>query len=171
MTYQTQPGTLAHRVVEYLKAQPPGTELSTAAIAEAIDCDSSGFTASMATVVRDGIVRRRFTPHNRRVLLWSLGDGTPLDEYAADRVAGPEAIASVPVLADVKALQTDQPIEPKPAKAKPVDIDAGRRVKPFDEFLAALWTDGKLQIQHSGNVMLLTESEVDKLRQLLGVRP
>lgn len=78
MTYQTQPGTIAHRAVEHLRRQPAGAELPTALLCEAIEVDSGNFKTLMGPALRHGAVRARRADTGRS-LVWSLGDGTPLD--------------------------------------------------------------------------------------------
>ena len=182
--YTTTPGTIPHRAIEFLKSQPPGAEFTTVEVGAALGIDPENFTWTMATAVRAGAVRRRFRPDNRRILYWSLGDGTPLDDEqleamsrSATKPAKPakeepprttwvkpaEAAAPAPVV--LPAVSATPKIR-KP-RAKPVDTDAAHAEKPT-AFRACLWTDGKLQLENDGNLMLLTAREVAQLRRLLG---
>lgn len=78
MNYTPQPGTLAHRIVEHLRAQPPGTTMTSVQLAEALDVDDSTYIiASLVAAVKHGVVHKDWQADNKRLLLWSLGDGTP----------------------------------------------------------------------------------------------
>lgn len=160
MTYQTQPGTLPHRAVEFLKSQPQGAEFTTVEVCQALGIDPAPFTWTMEPAVRAGVVRRRFRPDNRRILYWSLGDGTPPAEDDQPRTNWvkpqvPEAVKLPPL--------TPVPRKARKPKAKAVGTLVGKPVT----FRAGVWTDGKLQLESGDNVMLLTADEVDVLRRLL----
>lgn len=88
MTYQLVPGTIPYRAVAWLKALPKGAEIPAVVLCEEIGCDTGGFSSTMSTAVKNGLVRRRVNPDNHRQLLWSLGDGTPEplpDDYEEDK--------------------------------------------------------------------------------------
>lgn len=77
MTYKTQPGTIPHRAVEYLRTLPPGTEVSTATLADAVghEGDTNLAPFLLAAVKHGAIVPRKVK--GVRSYFWSLGDGTP----------------------------------------------------------------------------------------------
>ena len=74
MAYELQPGTLPHRVVNWLKLQPIGGEFSSTQIAEEIGASLEGFASTLQTAKSHGVLRMR---KELRVCYWSLGDGTP----------------------------------------------------------------------------------------------
>lgn len=79
-TYTPQPGTITARAVAHLKKQPPGTVLTSAQLAEALHLDDSKtIYPSMVTAVRHGIVHQDYKADDRRILLWSLGNGKSID--------------------------------------------------------------------------------------------
>ena len=82
--YKTQPGTLQHRVMAYLRAHAPGAEFSTVQLCDALDADPTGFATAMLHARRAGMLKYRPAPQQGRVLMWSLGDGTPEKSPAAD---------------------------------------------------------------------------------------
>lgn len=75
--YQPLPGTFAARVIEYLNTFPPGTEKSSAALAEDLDQPLSDI-ANMLHYARDQgvLVGRR----EGKQIIWSLGEGKPAEE-------------------------------------------------------------------------------------------
>ena len=75
MTYTTTPGTIPHRVVEHLKAQPSGTSISTCELADALGVEKYGITTTLQTAVRAGVLKSQSKPGDKRLLYWSLGDG------------------------------------------------------------------------------------------------
>lgn len=173
MTYQTQPGTLPHRVVQHLNSLPPGTVMTTVELCEALDAEPAGFSTSMANCVRMGVLKRYITPSNRRLLAWSLGDGVPPPEDAEPElapIAPPRRqLANVVNTLVVQPPKTDKPIAPRHYRGRPAKTDAGTAAAT--DFRAALWTDGTLQIWRGEDLVLLTAREAAQLRQLLGARP
>jgi hypothetical protein len=158
---QTQPGTLSHRVVEWLKTQPRGKTFSTAEICDVLGIDTSGFTTSMATAARMGLVARTAMPYNRRLVLWSLGNGVPVDDEGE---APPRTAWVKPRDFDtVQPPKTEQPIAPKAAPKPEAQLAPPK-------FRAALWTDGWLQITLGEGVVVLKPGQVEELRRLLGGR-
>lgn len=83
MPYETQPGTVPHRVVMWLRAQAkatmdPDAEYSSFEICEALGLDPLiGFASSMRAVRDHGLVHTRPVMTDVKRLMWSLGDGTP----------------------------------------------------------------------------------------------
>lgn len=102
MTYTPQPGTIPHRVIEFLKSQPHGLEFSTAALAEAIGHEGSGLHACLATPLEHGAVKadKRVPPlGGKATLFWSLGDGTPPpkpEDYEPDQPLHKRTNAATP---------------------------------------------------------------------------
>jgi hypothetical protein len=87
MAYEPQPGTIPFRAIAWLRSMEkcrPGAKTSTADLCESIGVDSEGFTAYMATERRHGLAKAE---HQRgtKVLLWSLGDGKPVDLEAREQ--------------------------------------------------------------------------------------
>lgn len=141
MTYKTQPGTIPHRVLTYLKSQPEGAEFTSVQICEAIGCDADNFAYLMRRAIKGGALKMRMKPGFAKLLFWSLGDGKPLPE--------PEDH------------EDDAPLPRKPAPApRPGPLfPSVFPPKESQEFRAALWTDGSLilcgvDVRPDGSVVL-----------------
>lgn len=78
MTYVAQRGSVAARVLEYLREQPEGFEISSLPLAEAVDADPSTVTVCLRPAVNAGQLVRFTKPGNAKLLWWKLGDGKPL---------------------------------------------------------------------------------------------
>lgn len=99
MTYQPQPGTVPYRVITWLKLQPKGAEFPSAVIAEELGIIPSHIPASLDVPAKHGAIARR---KEGNLILWSLGDGTPLPQPFD--------------------LERDEPLNPLPSpKAKPAE--------------------------------------------------
>lgn len=95
MTYQPQPGTIPHRVIAWLKAMEkaqPGkrVEVSSADLAEAMGVADSRDIHYYLRRARDAgaVVTKGSIRMGHHVVLWSLGDGTPVPkphDYEPDR--------------------------------------------------------------------------------------
>jgi hypothetical protein len=72
--YVPQPGTIPHRVISHLKTMPPGTELSSAVLADAIS-QPRGIIASCLNAPRKhGALSSRM---KNGLMVWRLGNGVP----------------------------------------------------------------------------------------------
>lgn len=89
MSYIPQPGTLPARVITHLQSLAPGAQLSTAELCDELDRDTNGFTTSMETALRAGLLKTS-KRDGSRVLYWSLGDGVERPEPAEDDAEEPE---------------------------------------------------------------------------------
>lgn len=151
MAYKTQPGTIPHRVLQYLQSKPEGFEISSAELAEELGIDPVGIVQCLASPRKHGTLAVRTPPENRRVLLWSVGDGVP-EEQAHD-------------------FEPDTPLRAAPEWTRPP-----KPAKPrTQEFRAAYWTDGSLimvgvQVDDEGT-LVLPPAQTLKLRQLLAWAP
>jgi hypothetical protein len=99
MTYSTQPGTLPHRVVEFLKSKPQGAQFSTGELCDELAADRASFSALMVSAKKHGILRGVKKP-GVLALFWSLGDGTPEalpEDYEPDEPLRTAPIAPPPV--------------------------------------------------------------------------
>ncbi len=78
MTYQTQPGTVPHRVIAHLRTLPAGATVSTADLCEALGVDDGAvISASMGPARKAGLVTGGALPGKGRTFWWSLGAGRP----------------------------------------------------------------------------------------------
>jgi hypothetical protein len=105
--YQPQPRTIPYRAIEFLKTHPAGSELAAAVICEALGTDTNGFATCMTPAKRAGLVQAR---KEGRLLMWSLGDGTPEDlpeDYQPDEPLKRAEQSSPPVAEFNAALWAD----------------------------------------------------------------
>jgi hypothetical protein len=71
--YKPQPGSVAYRAIAHLESQPAGAELTTAALAEAIDVSPNGLHPMLDAAYRAGVINRRQKfPAPRAPMFWSL---------------------------------------------------------------------------------------------------
>lgn len=155
MTYETTPGTLPHRALEYLKSRPPGTELSTAVFADIMGADIAGFSTTMANCLRAGLMKATTKPGNRRLLYWSLGDGVPPSAQAGEEDESPPQQTIVPASPGKwdASLPASTPIPPAPTgslhKPKPLRV--------------AEFSDGTMVLEKDGQTMSLDKQETTLL--------
>ena len=167
MDYQPQPGTVAFRALAHLETLPPGAEMMTSALAEALRVDGSNLTPCLESALKAGrIFRRQRDNHVRSPFWWSL----------TDHGAKPRTDIRKPAVPEIEIPRFTVPVEaphtPKgaaggscrPATAKETTNgrgagpagaagdDARHAVGPAapGSLRLALWSDGTLQIQRAG---------------------
>lgn len=146
MSYQPQPGTIPHRAISFLQKQDAGTELAAAVICEDLGIDTNSFSVCMKPAREAGLVRTR---KEGRLLIWSLGDGTPdlppRDEEEVDPALPPR--------------------RQKAEQAEPVE-------QPFN---AALWADGELVLygvqENEDGSFTLTAQQVATIKRMIAWCP
>ena len=75
MSYEPKPGSLAQRAIAYLGTRPPGTELMSSTLAEALGAEGNAVMACLSSAVDHGAVfRRKRLPGVRAPVWWSLTD-------------------------------------------------------------------------------------------------
>lgn len=175
-TYEPQPGTVAAKVLAYLRSQPAGTELANAPLAEAIGSDIGGLGPYLAPAVAHGALVRRKSADSRLVY-WSLGNGIPpradddLDDDPPRRTVKPAATAATgngttsrgtPSAGSAGPAQDQAAARPTVARRGLVHKAA---VDQASTLRVGLWSDGAVHIEHDGKTMRLDRS---KAAQLLG---
>jgi len=187
--YVPQPGTIPAKVVAHLKAQPPGTEMASRPLMEAIGAEvSGGLNNYLQCAVQGGVLACRPHPDDVRTQLWSLGDGVPL-ERADDKPA-----RSVP--ATPGAAPTGKPRKPKKSRALPAEASprtkAAQQAKraglvsvaplvaaagadvplpavqmPARALRMAVWSTGELVLDIDDEVLSFNQTETQQLAQYL----
>lgn len=98
MSYTPQPGTIAAKVIEYLRTQPPGTVIASAPLLEAIGHSdiSAGLKPFVERAVAEGLIQIEKRPGDR-LAYWRLGDGVPLAQPADDddQVDQPQTVVKI----------------------------------------------------------------------------
>lgn len=164
MTYTPQPGTIPHRVIEFLKQHPHGAEFSGAEIADAIGHDGAALTVYLSNPVDRGALKvdKRVPPHGgHKVNYYSLGDGIPLPK-ADDDVDEPlHKPLSAPALA---------PAEEIPARSKPANPH--QAAQTLSRAVFGWFSDGSLVIRQSGaaDIQLSQEDTDDLVKFIRQVR-
>jgi hypothetical protein len=178
-SYTTQPGTVPHRVIEHLKAQPPGTELSTAELAEAVGQPAGSMNGFLSSPRNHGALHAE---KKHGLLFWSLGDGAPLAP-PADREPD-EPLRPVPKTPKKTASLFDvrQPRDIKPSKAAAPVIEPGIpipivRIVPAvpqpaptpaaDRAKFGAYSDGTFCIQRGTDTIWLSASEAKELAEFV----
>lgn len=155
--YIPQPGTFPARAVAHLQALPPGTELSSAVLADELGQPQGANIQSLLVYARQrGALKAR---REGRVLFWSLGDGTPEakpDDYEPDAPLHKTPAAPAATVAPAT------PFQPPPVASR-VSCDPRH-------FRAGLFTDGKLEIEAGSALVVLQPDEVEQLARLIAHR-
>lgn len=168
--YTPHPGTIAARALAHLQAQPPGTELASAVLADALDIDSASVIPCLAAAISHGVLANT---KRMGLLYWRLGTGQPVT--LQDRDADAPIQRTIPATAapKPKALQAPQPAPAPPGPTAP------RRTTPKPASTAvaiaiaqpirttlrlAVWSDGSLAIERGSEHMHFT---VDESRQIV----
>ena len=192
--YEPLPSTVAARLIAALNDPDLGGDwIASAPLAEACGQDKNAVQASLKAAVAHGLVETKRS--NDGLHYWRKGDGVPLPkqsepplkhevESEVPKSAWPFATNADRVMADLAEV-THRPIvevlDPSP------QVDLERTLEPIldsaDEVLAirglidavavdepaptrfALWSDGRLQLEKSGNNTVLS---VEETRALLG---
>jgi hypothetical protein len=75
MSYEPKPGTVPERALQHLRTLPPGTEVMTSRLAEAIGHPPNNLLMCLETALKHGAVfRRQKDEHARSPFWWSLVD-------------------------------------------------------------------------------------------------
>ena len=179
--YEPRPGTVAFRVLAHLETLPAGAEVMTSALAEAINAEASQIQPCLELALKAGQVhRRQKDDHVRSPWWWSLTDHSGIPKVrarpafvqphatAAASAPTPPRVVQIPTAAPLVAPVIGTTLQPgfKPPKVNPTSPMA--RSHP-EEFRAALWSNGFLQIERfEGDLVILTREHVEQLRALLG---
>ena len=167
-SYTTQPGTIPHRVIEWLKLQPAAADYSSGDLAEALDVDVSCIVPCLATPKKHGALRGRKEDGCWR---WSLGDGTheplpfdiELDEPLNPELPAVKAGHLFPGVTKLKARHVRA--APKPATAPTVAEPVESIPTPFR---VGYFSDGSLQLDlPQGGTMVLDPAHAFVLRKFI----
>lgn len=160
MPYETQPGTIPHRVVEHIKMLGAGAEVSGPELADKLDLDPNGLTPCLEAPCRRGALRRRKAPSRssaRMVWWYSLGDGSPEIGPADNELDKP--------------LNSPAPITVRPGPWLPATgarLDAIVDEVPFEAWLS---TRGTLRLhgvpQTADGMVMLTPEQTAQVKRLI----
>lgn len=140
MSYKPQPGTMPHRVIEYLKSQPAGTEFSSHALAAAVGHEGSAIASYLVAAVEHGAIvceKRMPMLGTRLVAYYRLGENAPPEKPDDSVQVAPEQ---------------------KPAKASNPCKDAPSATAIFGHF-----SDGRISIETGGKCIELREKDAADL--------
>lgn len=160
-------------------------ELSTAELADALDCDSGTLHSLLAVPIKWGYLARE---KRNGITRWRMGDGTPpptepdddppvqrvVSAAAAPPIAGkrPPATMRAPrkpraAAAPRKAATEPKPTKPRPRAARPqrplvlAATAAAAPVRP--DFRFGLFTDGSLVLEQGGQCITLAREQTERL--------
>lgn len=176
--YIPQPGTIPHRVVEYLRRLAPGTWVASGPLADELDITQSSIIPCMVAAVHHGVVKR-----DRRdgIVHWRLGDGTALPapgeeeeddpEMKSKIVLTPAAVAQSAVSNDKLAKRLEKAIKRDPPDVAGPDtsqLDAQIQLDlPDQEPLFGAFSDGSLSIEQGGTFLRLGEKHAQALQAFM----
>ncbi len=148
--YTTQPGTIAHRAMEHLKALSAGTELSSVELADALGLEgSAAINNCLRAPEHHGLVRSRKVYRNSaHILVWKLSGGV---EPLADKE--PPLGRTATALRDA----------PKPPATVRVPTPTST---PAPRFRAAMFSDGTMTVRKDGVEITLDTQEATELKWL-----
>lgn len=151
IVYVPQPGTIPARVIAYFQAQPAGTELSTAALADTLDLQLSSLASCLEFAVKHDVLIREKRDGR---LYWRLGAGAPAaapiddDEVDDDPFVHRIVSAATTTVPAAEAKLPKRQLRPRPTCAPAVDTEASAAAAPG--LRLALWSDGTLVVERSG---------------------
>ena len=157
MIYSPAPGSTTERAVAHLRSLPPGTELSTAALAEAIDATPNNLSPCLQPAADHGwLAKRQKGGHPKSPSFWSLAPAAIHAHEAARSVLGWKARADqTPINGNLAG----EAVAPSQA---PQTIVAAKHTPLPLRF--ALWSDGALELRRgSALALLLTDDETREL--------
>lgn len=169
MSYTPQPGTIPAKAIEWLRAQPPGAEVSSAELAEAIGADTSSIIPCLVTPRQHGIVKSSHRPGNKRLLYWSLGDGTLMEkphDYVPDEPLHDTAQKKpqTKLAGEFKALRDAMDAEAAAPAAEPAPKKkAEPKKKIVRDVVFAAYSDGTMLIDVGYSTVRLNADEADQL--------
>lgn len=171
--YVPQPGTIPHKVVEHLKTQPPGTELSTSELAELIGQPRNSMAACLNSPRNHGALKSRKL--DTGVFVWSLGDGTPPpkpDDYVPDEPLHRKAPDVQPKPASPFELRKPRGMNPRETPAGPPSPAPAPRPAPMpkqdrDRAKFGVYSDNTFCIQRGTDAIWLTPEEFKDLAEFI----
>lgn len=185
MSYETIPGTLAHRALAYLKTLPTGKWIASAPLAEAIGCRSDYLVSSLVTAVKHGLILREKRSGN--VYWQAAAPGAVRAAVAPDRDEAPHHAEALDIDAIHRLAAKNNPFSsvapageppvPEPEKpAQAADPAPAPVVAPMLQTAAAdetdrpwlVWdSDGRVTIMDGRHGVSLSPAQCGKLRRFL----
>lgn len=165
--YTPHPGTIAARALAHLQAQPPGTELASAVLADALDIDRSSLVPCLAAAISHGVLA---STKRMGLVYWRLGTGQPITLQERDpdspiqrtipAATVPKAQASPPATPRAK------PSTPPRKASRPAPASTAITIaEPIRTTMRlAVWSDGTLAIERGSEHMHFS---VDESRQIV----
>lgn len=184
MSYETIPGTLAHRALAHLRTLPAGKLIASAPLAEAIGCRSDYLVSSLVTAVKHGLILREKRAGN--VYWQAAAPGAVHAVVEPDRDDAPRHAEALDIDAIHRLAAKNNPFsavapaeEPpvsEPEKPAPVADPAPAAVSHVPPAAAAddagrpwlVWdSDGRVMIMDGRHGVSLSPAQCGKLRRFL----
>lgn len=168
INYTPRAGSAPALAIAHLQGLAPGTELTTAVLAEALDMDMTCVPSCLEYAVKHGMLAREKRDGR---LYWRLGDGVPVptpddDDPPKQRTVKTNVVA-LPDLPRWPGLDNIPPPAPKPAKRGPKPQLATRPEAPArdaaDLLRIALWSDGLFVIERGTERIEFTRHETQQI--------
>lgn len=174
--YVPQPGTIPHRVIQYLQRLAPGTGIANAPLADELDIVANSITACMQPALHHGLVKRERIDG---IIHWKLGDGTPAPaapdadedpEMASKIVITPAAAAAKAASNDKLAQRLEKAIKRDTrCEAEPTELGIQIPLElPDPEPVFGAFSDGSLSIEQGGTFLRLGEKQAQALQAFMG---
>lgn len=173
--YTPQPGTIPHRVIQYLQRLEPGKGIANAPLADELDISANSITACMQPALHHGLVKRERIDG---IIHWKIGDGTPLPaepdaeddpEMKSKIVITPAAAAAKAASNDNLAKRLEKAIRHETrCEADPTAIGIQIQLDlPDPEPVFGAFSDGSLSIEQGGTFLRLGEKQAQALQAFM----
>jgi hypothetical protein len=109
MSYEPAPGSTAYRAIAHLQSLPPGAELMTSALAEAIGSEGKNIVPPLEVALASGLIfKRQRDTHVRSPMWWSLTDHGARPKVDIRQPAVPVASAKDSTAGDAQPFRGDE---------------------------------------------------------------
>lgn len=169
MNYDPPKGSLAYRLVEYLRRQPAGAKVASGPLSAAMGQPSSAvITAMMKPVAHGLVIKERIDG----LYYWSLGNGVPTLPAEPDPLPVKQAVIPAPE-PEPEPAPTVEPA-PEPEQPKEQTVNTTFKASPATEpltpeikrdtakpsFRFCVWNDWSMDVIKDGTQIHLTAQEV-----------
>lgn len=163
MSYAPQPGTVPHRVINWMKKQPKGEQFAAAVIADELGIEKTSVGGCLAPSVKHGAIAKEVVDG---IALYSLGDGVSIaiEDIETDEILEADEKIAAQRRAAAKKFE---------GLAKAMNPRASSLVLKQDPiapktFRCGEYSDGTFVLERSGKDRFVLEaSEFDVLREFV----
>lgn len=167
--YHAVPGTIPHRVIQFLKGQPEGAKFTSVEIADALGIEEGfrNMAAYLSAAIAHDAILRDYVPGTRTIRWW-LNPNPPEEKPRKVSKWGPNVEPPDPIddkftgfedLVKGTDIKLPKPTRPKKTKTPPPSHDS--------DFFAAAYVDGSVEIRLKNVRLVLNAEDANKLARLL----